>query len=551
MDLSRLSAADRCVQPGMARPRLPILRWTSLTVLLLVEIIGLSLAFDAGTRSNDTDWAGTVVYASPNLLRAGLVVVLAAGALGLWKHHDDFAVAAASRVSVFWFAMHLATYLLFVYLTDQVLGRDTQEEAISAGAAAIWLATGLLVIATWAATLIRPRHWPGLLWQTRGGLLAGVVIAATALPAAAMARRGWDDLGAPTLWTAARLLGLVVSDVVCHPETRTLGTADFQVIIAPQCSGYDGMGLITVFLVGYLVLCRRELKFPAALVVLPIGVAAAWVLNAVRIAALIWIGDRVSPGLAMSGFHSQAGWLGFGAVAIGLVVALHQTRFLARVPAATQVAPNPTLAYLAPLLVVVLIDTVAMAFLSDPAQAYPLRVIAGAGTLFYFWPNYAVLRQTTPPGYCSTPFGWAVATGAAVYVTWIVLERFGTAGGTSASGINAPTGLPEWAAVPWRMVCAIGFTLVTPVLEELAFRGYFMRRLLSPRFEAVAFDRIPWWSVMGSSVAFGLLHGEWLAATLAGAAYAILVVRTGRLRDAVVAHAVTNALLLMMPGLTS
>ena len=49
---------------------------------------------------------------------------------------------------------------------------------------------------------------------------------------------------------------------------------------------------------------------------------------------------------------------------------------------------------------------------------------------------------------------------------------------------------------------------------------------------------------MISSVVFGALHGErWLAGTLAGIVYALVLVRRGRMGEAVIAHATTNALL--------
>jgi CAAX prenyl protease-like protein len=51
---------------------------------------------------------------------------------------------------------------------------------------------------------------------------------------------------------------------------------------------------------------------------------------------------------------------------------------------------------------------------------------------------------------------------------------------------------------------------------------------------------LTWSSVAISSLAFGLLHEQWLAGTLAGAAYAWATTRRGRLSDAVVAHAITN-----------
>jgi CAAX prenyl protease-like protein len=50
-------------------------------------------------------------------------------------------------------------------------------------------------------------------------------------------------------------------------------------------------------------------------------------------------------------------------------------------------------------------------------------------------------------------------------------------------------------------------------------------------------------SFLVSSVLFGALHGRWLAGTVAGMFYAWAMYRRGRLADAVVAHATTNALI--------
>ena len=70
-----------------------------------------------------------------------------------------------------------------------------------------------------------------------------------------------------------------------------------------------------------------------------------------------------------------------------------------------------------------------------------------------------------------------------------------------------------------------------------------MRRLSNPTFEAVPYSSVKWAALLASSLAFGLAHGNmWLAGTLAGAAYGILVVRTGRLSEAIAAHVTSNAL---------
>jgi CAAX prenyl protease-like protein len=46
-----------------------------------------------------------------------------------------------------------------------------------------------------------------------------------------------------------------------------------------------------------------------------------------------------------------------------------------------------------------------------------------------------------------------------------------------------------------------------------------------------------------SSVLFGVMHGRWLAGTIAGMCYALVMYRRGELGDAISAHAITNAIL--------
>jgi exosortase E/protease (VPEID-CTERM system) len=529
---------------------LPVARWVTLTVLLLAEIVGLSMAFDAGVRTGDAGWAGTIIFRSPYLLRAALVVLLVVGGLGLWQLRDDLRAAARSggrRAWEFWALAHLGAFALFVLATERVLGQSTRGTTVGPVAVVTWLATGVLTVGLWAAAMIPPSTWPTLLRRARGILLAGVVIGIVALPAALLFQREWEDLSLPTLWFSSHLIHLVTRDAVCDPETRTLGTSAFQVTVAPQCSGYEGMGLIGVFLGAYLILFRRDLKFPRALLLVPVGMAAVWVLNAVRIAGLVLMGDRVSPALAMGGFHSQAGWLGFSAVAVGLVAFAHRSQLVARNPVVVRHEPSPTLAYLAPLLTAVLVEVLAVAFVPDPGLAYPVRVLAAGGLLAYFWPRYHGLRAEPVPPRTRLATIWGVAAGIGVYFLWIGLARTGLAGGESAEDWSVPDAVPTWAAGPWLALSGLGFVLVTPLVEELAFRGYLMRRLVSSDFESVPPGRFTWQSFLGSSVPFGLLHGEWVSGTLAGMVYALVVVRTGRLREAVLAHAITNALLFLPP----
>jgi CAAX prenyl protease-like protein len=83
-----------------------------------------------------------------------------------------------------------------------------------------------------------------------------------------------------------------------------------------------------------------------------------------------------------------------------------------------------------------------------------------------------------------------------------------------------------------------------PIAEELAFRGFLLRRLASSDFESVGWRTFSWAPFLISSAAFGILHGDhWLAGTIAGALFALAQFRRGRIGDAIAAHAVANALL--------
>jgi CAAX prenyl protease-like protein len=92
---------------------------------------------------------------------------------------------------------------------------------------------------------------------------------------------------------------------------------------------------------------------------------------------------------------------------------------------------------------------------------------------------------------------------------------------------------------------AIGSIVAVPIAEELAFRGYLTRRFIADDFEQVPLGAFTWYSLILSSLLFGLLHGRWLAGTLAGVLFAVALYRRGRMLDAIIAHATANALVTM------
>jgi len=256
-----------------------------------------------------------------------------------------------------------------------------------------------------------------------------------------------------------------------------------------------------------------------------------------RIAALVVIGTWVSADIAAGGFHSQAGWLAFNAIAFSLVLVSRRARFFAKVdPAeAEEAEENPAAAALAPLLSIVAVMMFTGALTAGFDGLYPLRILAGAGALYYFRGAYG--------SFWRIPSWTAVAVGIAVFAVWMALEP-AAPGDEAASPLALGLArMPAAGATTWLAFRVVGSIVIVPIAEELAFRGYLMRRLIATDVTTVAAGRFTWLSFLGSSVLFGALHGRWLAGTLAGMAYALTLYRRGEIADAIAAHSTTNALI--------
>jgi uncharacterized protein len=136
-------------------------------------------------------------------------------------------------------------------------------------------------------------------------------------------------LRGPTFLLVQWRLEAFGQDVVSQPANYVLGTQQFSVDLWPVCSGYTGIGLMGVFAGAYLWLFRRTLRFPQTFFLLPCAIILIRSGNAARIALLVMFGTHVSPQIALGGFHSQVGWLGFIAVALGMVAVTRRMPFFA------------------------------------------------------------------------------------------------------------------------------------------------------------------------------------------------------------------------------
>ncbi len=112
--------------------------------------------------------------------------------------------------------------------------------------------------------------------------------------------------------------------------------------------------------------------------------------------------------------------------------------------------------------------------------------------------------------------------------------------GTLHSSLPAASRSDPWVLV-FRVLRSIFFV---PIIEELFWRGWLMRWLISPDFESVPLGAFSHTSFWVTAVIFSLEHGPfWDVGLLAGIAFNWWMVRTRSLGDCILFHAVTNACL--------
>ncbi len=180
---------------------------------------------------------------------------------------------------------------------------------------------------------------------------------------------------------------------------------------------------------------------------------------------------------------------------------------------------------------------------------YALKTLVGAWLVWAMRPFVSELRLA---------WSWeAVAVGVAVVVMWIGLDGFypKLSELTANLGMGGHSGTPKpWnphaqfgddSALAWAVIAVrvAGSTLVVPPLEEVFFRSFLYRYLLRLDFLNVPLNRFHTVAFVLTGLVFALEHEQWLAGLLCGFAYQALVLRKGRLGDAIVAHGITNFLL--------
>ncbi len=500
-------------------------------LLLLIEAVLLLSCFSAEALQ-ESEHAVLGLLSSAWLLPKFAIPVLAAALLFGKERLQQELTALHDPAHKPWLfaALQIAAFAGLFAASIPVL--DHADEAWATPWLVLVAVTGIFSV----LILASPTRLASALRRNVDVLAGAVVIGGAAFLAGRYSTSGlWEPLRISTLIVVYEVLNLFSSEVLLDAPEFVLGTREFICRISPECSGFEGIGLISVFLGSALWIFREHFKFPQAWLLLLIGVAVIWLANAIRIVALILIGTHISPRLAIEGFHSVAGIASFCLIGLGLLAFARRTSFFCKTTEKPET--NWTAVYLTPLLLATAVALLLGPFSNGLDTLYPLRPVALGGLLFLWRDRLPKIRWA--------PSRAAIGYGVGAFAIWmgalVIRNGAPTEIAIQSEWQNLPIG---WAAF-WVAFRICGTVWMAPWTEELAFRGYLMRRLSDADFERVPLSKFAPIALIVSSLLFGITHEYWIAATLCGALYAVAQIRGKSISDAVCAHAVTNGLLVV------
>jgi exosortase E/protease (VPEID-CTERM system) len=525
-----LSTADRPWRFGLV-PRAGVIAAVS-----IVETLLLSYLIQNAPALAPTGLAA-VVHDIQHWLFRFVIAYAASFAMLVYLRGGEYlatlsATAANAPVRIRWWLVHALLLMPLALLSAALYGDLLKLPFLALALAwhACLIAAGMALIAAMAPLPV----WAKAARQTASLLLYALLPAAAAVLAIKGSQLLWAPAAELTFHIVQVLLRPFCPTLHADPATLTLATDRFAVMVSEVCSGLEGVGLMLAFCTAWLWYFRREYYFPRALVIVPAAILLVFLLNAVRIAALVLIGDAGYARIASVGFHSQAGWIAFNLAAFAVAIVARRSSWLnrnARLLGAR--SENTVAAYLMPLLTILAVGMLVRALSAGFDVLYPLRFIGCVAMLWAYRRSYAALDWR---------FSWrGLVVGGGVFCVWAVFAHFLTAASPTPETLLHMSAPARFGWIGCRVAAAV---VTVPIAEELAYRGYLARRLVRANFAAVAFRDIGLPALGLSSLAFGITHGVlWFPGILAGLAYGMLAIRTGRIGESVAAHAATNGLL--------
>ena len=210
---------------------------------------------------------------------------------------------------------------------------------------------------------------------------------------------------------------------------------------------------------------------------------------------------------------------------------------------ASLIRRHPSLPYIVPFGVFVAFLGIAPYLTSIGRWEFPFRIVVLIAVLWLFSRDAISLRVSNAAG--------SVALGLAVFAIWIGPDLLipgyrehwlfqNSITGKLHSSISRDL-LADRMVLTLRCFRAI---ILVPIVEELFWRAWLMRWVISPDFQKVKLGAYTTKAMWITALLFASEHGPyWEVGLIAGLLYNWWMVRTKSLGDCILAHAVTNAAL--------
>ena len=169
-----------------------------------------------------------------------------------------------------------------------------------------------------------------------------------------------------------------------------------------------------------------------------------------------------------------------------------------------------------------------------------LRPLLVAALLACLWRHYEELHER--PRVKGGDWLIAIVLGLGVFAAWLTFDSGWATLGSPARGFSplAAEGRVDPSLALLRLT---GFVIVVPIMEELFWRSFLLRRIAAHDFLRVAPRAAGIGAFALSSALFATEHSLWFAGLLAGAAYNACYMRSSNLWVPIISHATTNATL--------
>ena len=338
------------------------------------------------------------------------------------------------------------------------------------------------------------------------------------------------------------------SSLIGHPIARiginpygwpVYRTGGLDVAIAPSCAGLEGILLSSCLLLSVVLIERKQLRLGRAFALIVLAAAISFMINALRIALLLYIGDRFSVEVALNGFHTNFGLV--SVIVVTAIFALAIRRLAGTAPRGSAVATadqgspldEADLRFAIPLMVSIAATLLCGLFSGRFNWFYPVPVGLAAYTAW----RLGVPKQED---------GWIMTrlpliAGLLAFLIWIAIVPADAA--RSDTFIDDLYSAPLVVSLAWLLARLAGSVLIVPIIEELAFRGFLMPLVaawVSPR-TGIRIGKVL--ALMATAIGFGIVHSQVVAGFTAGLAFGLVYLRRGEVKDAILAHATTNFLL--------